>query len=87
MIVIYIALELNIIKEKLCKDFKLVADWFFENYMRITFYSLHLSNKTSHEKVQTLLHASKAPIGCVIITHIEHKNNTPFLHVLFVFCE
>ena len=27
--------ELNIIKEKLQKDFKLVIDWFFENYMSL----------------------------------------------------
>ena len=87
MTVIYIALELDIIKEKLCKDFKLAADCFFENYMKVTFYSLHHSSKTSHEKVRTLLHASKASIGCVIITHTEHKNNAPFLHVSVVFCE
>ena len=27
--------ELNIIKEKLRKDFKVVTDWFFENYMSL----------------------------------------------------
>ena len=43
--------------------------------------------KTLHEKMQTLLHASKAQIGYVVITHNEHKNNAPFLHVLVVFCE
>ena len=27
--------ELSIIKEKLRKDFKIVTDWFFENYMKL----------------------------------------------------
>ena len=27
--------ELNIIKEKLQKDFEVVTDWFFENYMSL----------------------------------------------------
>ena len=43
--------------------------------------------KTLHEKVQTLLHASKAEIGYIVITHIEHKNNAPFLDVLLHLCE
>ena len=35
MTIIYIVLEKNIIKEKLRKDFKVVTDWFFENYMSL----------------------------------------------------
>ena len=37
-----------------------------------------------HEKVQTLLHAPKARIGCVLITHIENKNNV-FTHFSYMF--
>ena len=47
----------------------------------------HRICKTLHEKKLALLHASKAQIGYVAITHIEHKNNAPFLHVLVDFCE
>ena len=47
----------------------------------------HRICKTLHEKVQTLLHTSKAQIGYAVITHIEHKNNAPSLHVLVDFCE
>ena len=41
--------------------------------------------KTLHEKVQTLLRASKTQIGYVVITHIEYKSNASFLHVLLDF--
>ena len=37
--------------------------------------------------MQTLLHASIAQIGYTVITHIEHKNNAPFLYALVDFCE
>ena len=48
---------------------------------------MYPSLKTLHEKVQAALHASKAQIGSVVITRIDHKNNAPFLHVLVVFCD
>ena len=75
--------------------FYLLAPFFLlstEGYV-FTFYTIvaqsqkHRICKTLHEKVQTLLHASKAQIGYIVITHIEHKNNAPFLHVLVDFCE
>ena len=64
-----------------------IEGYFFTYYTIVVQSQKHKICKTLHEKVQTLLHASKAQIGCVVITHIEHKNNALFLHVLVVFCE
>ena len=61
--------------------------YFFTLYTIVVQSQKHRICKTLHEKVQTLLHVSEDQIGCVVITHIEHKNNAPFLHVLVVFCE
>ena len=61
--------------------------YFFTLYTIVVQSQKHRICKTLHEKVQTLLHASKAQIGYIVITHIEHKNNAPFLHVLVDFCE
>ena len=61
--------------------------YFFTLYTIVVESQKHRICKTLLEKVQTLLHASKAQIGYVVITHIEHKNNDPFLHVLDDFCE
>ena len=61
--------------------------YFFTLYTIVVQSQKYRICKTLHEKVQTLLHAPKAQIGYVVITHIEHKNNAPFLHVLVDFCE
>ena len=55
-----IAKELNIIKEKLRKDFKLVTDWFFENYMSLNptkcqFICLGKTRKTIHLTLEIYL--------------------------------
>ena len=62
-------------------------DYFFTLYTIVVQSQKHRICKTLHEKVQTLLDASKAQIGYVVIALIEHKNNAPFLHVLVDFCE
>ena len=61
--------------------------YLFTLYIILVQSQKHRICKTLHEKAQALLHASKAQIGYAVITHIEHKNNAPFLHVLADFCE
>ena len=44
--------ELDIIKEKLRKDFKVVTDWFFENFMSLNpakFHSMYLGRNKKNE--------------------------------------
>ena len=44
--------ELDIVKEKLRKDFKVVTDWFFENFMSLNptkFHSMYLGRNKKNE--------------------------------------
>ena len=61
--------ELNIIREKLWKDFKVVTDWFFENYMSFNLTKCHYKclvknkgNDTSNLGIKSLKNSKKEVI-------------------------
>ena len=64
-----------------------IEGYFFNLYTIVVQSQKHRICKKKNEKVQTILQISKTQIGYVVVTHIEHKNNAPFLHVLVVFFE